>query len=144
MVPNFGKDMNLNIPDIVEEVNPEKARITFESAISSTQSLLSEKESNALSLRYGLMGNDKHEICDIAISFKTSIPAIQKLIKDALDKLLNKPIQNLLNEANSRVARFCRHEGNDGNADLELVCKLLIRADELNDCRIVFETSQIK
>ena len=66
--------MNLHIPDIVEEVNPEKARITFESAISSTQSLLSEKESNALSLRYDLMGNDKHEICDIAISFKTSIP----------------------------------------------------------------------
>jgi hypothetical protein len=133
--------MNEQIPEILDELDPIKARITFESAISSTKNLLSEKESNALALRYGLLGKEKHEICDIAIRFRTSIPSIQKLLKDALDKSLNIPIQNLLHEASSRAARFCRHQGKDGYADLELVCKLLIKADELNDCRIVFETS---
>jgi hypothetical protein len=133
--------MNQQKPEIVEELNPQKAKLTFENAISPAQNLLTSKESNALALRYGLMGKEKHEICDIAIRFKASIPAIQKLIKDALDKSLNKPIQQILRQAANRAARYHRHKGKDGNADLEMVCKLLIKADELNDCRIVFDTS---
>ena len=134
--------MNLQNSVIVEEVDRQKAKLTFENAISSTQNLLTCKESNALALRYGLMGKEKHEICDLAIRFRASIPATQKLIKDALDKSLNKPIRQILRQASNRAARYHRHKGKDGNADLEMVCKLLIKADELNDCRIVFETSK--
>ena len=134
--------MNPQNSGIVEEVDRQKAKLTFESAISSTQNLLTSKESNALALRYGLMGKEKHEICDLAIRFRASIPATQKLIKGALDKSLNKPIQQILRQASNRAARYHRHRGKDGNADLEMVCKLLIKADELNDCRIAFETSE--
>ena len=134
--------MNMQNSVIVEGIDPKKAKLTFENAISSTPNLLTSKESNALALRYGLMGEEKHEICDIAIHLRASIPVIQKLIKDALDKSLNKPIQQILRQASNRAARYHRHKGKDGKADLEMVCKLLIKADELNDCRIVFETSE--
>ena len=67
--------MNPQNSGIVEEVDRQKAKLTFESAISSTQNLLTSKESNALALRYGLMG--KENMRSVILLFASELLSLQ-------------------------------------------------------------------
>ena len=79
-----------------------------------------------------------HEISNLAIRLRKQIPEVRKILKISSYKHLSKPIQDLLKEADLRVKRFHNHKGNDGEADLDIACKILKRADLLNECRIAF------
>ena len=126
----------------MKEPNPyiceRKAYLNFERAINYSQKPLNSLELLVISSRYGLFGEYQHNLSDIAIRIRQTIPDAKKILKNACDKSLNFPILNLLNEAYLREVRFLRFQGKEGNADLEMACRLLKKADLLNDCRIVY------
>lgn len=118
--------------------NEEQAKKNLENAIVSCPENLEKVEVDALSWRFGLFGRQNHEISNLAIRLRKQIPEVRKILKISSHKCLSKPIQDLLKEADLRVQRFHNHKGKDGKADLDVACKILKRADLLNDCRIAF------
>lgn len=120
------------------EVDREKAKQDFENALLTSFEALSPIEYSALCCFHGLKGTPRHELCDVAIMARKTIPDLKRILGVAHKKCLHDPIQNLLREASQRATRFSRHKGEDGYADMELVRILLRKADALNDCRIVY------
>ena len=112
----------------------------FERAILSASVQLTDKEKFFLSQRFGIL-EDLWEKSAFDAFCETDSSNRERIINIALKKCIHDPIDRLFKESEQRVKRFVRYgdEEPEGRDDLVLACRLLKKADALNDCRIYFD-----
>lgn len=113
---------------------------SFERAILSASIQLTDKEKFFLSQRFGIL-EDLWGKSAFDAFCETDASNREKIINIALKKCIHDPIDRLFKESEQRVKRFVRYgdEEPEGRDDLVLACRLLEKADALNDCRIYFD-----
>jgi hypothetical protein len=114
----------------------------FERAILSASVQLTDKEKFFLSQRFGIL-DDLWEKSAFDAFCETDSSNRERIINIALKKCIHDPISRLFKDSERRVRRFVRYgdEEPEGRDDLVLACRLLEKADALNDCRIYFDIS---
>ena len=113
---------------------------SFERAILSASVQLTDKEKFFLSQRFGIL-EDLWEKSAFDAFCETDSSNRERIINIALKKCIHDPIDRLFKESEQRVKRFVRYgdEEPEGRDDLVLACRLLEKANALNDCRIYFD-----
>lgn len=112
----------------------------FERAILSASVQLTDKEKFFLSQRFGIL-EDLWGKSAFDAFCETDSSNRERIINIALKKCIHDPIDRLFKDSKQRVKRFVRYgdEEAEGRDDLVLACRLLKKADALNDCRIYFD-----
>lgn len=112
----------------------------FERAILSASVQLTDKEKFFLSQRFGIL-EDLWEKSAFDAFCETDSNNRERIINIALKKCIHDPINRLFKDSEQRVKRFVRYgdEEPEGRDDLVLACRLLEKANALNDCRIYFD-----
>jgi hypothetical protein len=113
---------------------------SFERVILSASVQLTEKEKFFLSQRFGIL-EDLWGKSAFDAFYETDASNRERIINIALKKCIHDPIDRLFKESEQRVKWFVRYgdEEPEGRDDLVLACRLLEKADALNDCRIYFD-----
>lgn len=111
-----------------------RLRPLLKEAIVACPEELSRREVNVLALRFGLKDRYERSPEEVGRQFGVSMEEIEQIERLTLKKCLQKPILSLLKQAAQRIARHRRHNGQEGNEDLEVVTMLLQKAYRLADC----------